>query len=192
MSTNRRVNGKITREYRAWKAMKSRCYSPSMKRLRGYQEKGITVCNEWLHNFDRFLEDMSNCPEGMTLDRIDNDKGYSKENCRWTSFSEQTKNRGNFNKVFTYEGKTLVLKDWARELNMKYSTLYLRIYRTGLSFERAISEDPFNIMLTYKGMLKTLDEWAIITGVPKMIIYDRKRRGWNVDRIFSQKINFKK
>jgi hypothetical protein len=192
MSTIRRINGKRTREYSAWKAMKSRCYSPSMKNYRGYQDKGIIVCDEWLHNFNNFLEDMGICPDNMTLDRIDNDKGYSKDNCRWATRSEQTKNRGNFNKLFTYNNKTQVLKDWARELNIKYTTLYLRIYRSELSCEDAISIDPFNVMLTYKGMLKSLTDWSKITGVPKSTIIDRKRRGWDVNRIFEQKINFKK
>lgn len=188
MATIRRIDNKPTKEYQAWKAMKSRCYSPSTKNHRTYQRKGIIVCSEWLHDFDKFLEDMGNCPDKFSLDRIDNDGIYSKENCRWTTNSEQTKNRGNFNKVFTYNEKSQVLKDWARELGFKYTTLWLRIYRTGLSFEDAIKEDPFDSFIEYNGEKKRIIDWHKSTGIPYQILVDRKRRNWSVDRMFTQKI----
>lgn len=186
MATNRYVNGKRTREYSAWKAMKSRCYSPSSRK--DYKEKGITVCNRWLNSFDNFLDDMGECPEGYTLDRIDNNKGYCKDNCRWADYKTQSGNRGNFNKVFTYKGKSQVLKDWANELGIKYTTLYQRIFRSGLSFEESITEDPFDNLIEYKDEKKTLIEWHRSTGIPYQILIDRKRRGWSVERMFEQEI----
>jgi hypothetical protein len=190
MASSRKINGKITKEYQAWKAMKSRCYSPVNKQT-SYQNKQVIVCEQWKNNFDKFLEDMGKCPEGYSLDRIDNNGNYEPSNCRWSDNSTQSKNRGTFNKVFTYAGKSMVLKDWAKELNINYTTLYQRIYRSGLSFEKAIEEDPFNVFLEYNNEIKSLDEWSKITGIPKSTISDRKRRGWAVNRIFEQKVHLR-
>lgn len=190
MANQRKNNGKITKEYQAWKAMKSRCYSPSNSQ-KNYQSKGVTVCERWQNSFDNFLSDMGKCPEGFSLDRIDNNKNYEPSNCRWANNNDQAKNRGTFNKVFTYAGKSMVLKDWAKELNIKYSTLHRRIYKSKLSFERAIEEDPFNRYLEYKGERKSLEDWSKITGIPKTTISDRKRRGWTIKRIFEQKIRLR-
>ena len=134
-----RINGKITKEYRAWKGMKSRCYSPCNKNMGKYQALNIEVCGRWKNSFDNFMDDMGKCPEGYTLDRIDPTKDYSPENCRWASWKTQSSNRGNFNKVFTYQGKTMILKDWAKHFNIKYTTLYTRMHRGGLSFEDAVN-----------------------------------------------------
>lgn len=126
-------------EYMAWKAMKSRCYSPSATKG-SYRTNGITVCEEWRENFEQFLNDMGEKPSPKhSLDRIDNDKGYSKNNCRWVTQDVQTKNRGKFNRQFTFNGETKVLKDWARHFGIKYTTIYQRIYRSGMSFESAIN-----------------------------------------------------
>jgi hypothetical protein len=186
MTTLRRQNGKITREYSAWKAMKARCYSPSNKKLTGYQNKGIIVCDRWLHSFENFLEDMGKCPENFSLDRIDNDKTYCPENCRWTDDSTQTKNRGNFNLVYTYNGKTQVLKDWAKEFNIKYITLYLRITRSKLSFEEAISEDPFKNLIEYQSKKQTLKEWSKELNIDYQVLVDRKYRGWTIEKMFTE------
>lgn len=191
MATKKRINGKLTKEYQAWKAMKSRCYSPSTKKCRDYQIKGIIVCSEWLNDFDKFLEDMGECPNNLSLDRIDNDKSYYKENCRWTTNSEQAKNRGNFNKVFTYNGKSQVLKDWARELGFKYTTLWNRIYRSKLSFEEAIQENACILLIEYNNMKKRLIDWHKYTGIPYQVLIDRKRRNWSIEKMLTQKVKNK-
>ena len=75
--------------YCTWFSMKYRC-----KKDERYSKRGITVCEEW-NNFENFLKDMGERPEGMSLDRIENDKGYYKENCRWATPLEQSLNRRN-------------------------------------------------------------------------------------------------
>lgn len=82
-----------TRTYISWKSMKDRCYntkSPSYKYC-GYY--GITVCDSWLNSFENFLADMGERPQGKSIDRIDNFKGYSKDNCKWSTVLEQNRNK---------------------------------------------------------------------------------------------------
>lgn len=80
-----------TRTYRSWDAMKQRCLNPNNIAYRYYGERGITICEEWLI-FQNFYRDMGERPVGKTLDRIKNDKGYYKKNCKWSTPKEQANN----------------------------------------------------------------------------------------------------
>jgi hypothetical protein len=79
--------------YRTWCDMKQRCYNPKNWAYKYYGARGITVCDEWKNSFLTFASDMGERPEGMSIDRIDNDKGYSKLNCKWSTKKEQIDNR---------------------------------------------------------------------------------------------------
>ena len=127
-----------SRLYRIYRHMLGRCYNPHDLRYKHYGAKGITVCNEW-KSFEPFAEwaKMSGYSDNLSIDRIDVNKGYSPENCRWATLVEQANNKTN-TKYLTYNGETKSIAEWAKELGMTYKKLYKRIY-VGWDVERALT-----------------------------------------------------
>lgn len=124
--------------FKIWSAMMDRCYRPTNKRYNRYGGRGITVCDRW-HDVNNFIEDMSpNYIKGLQIDRIDNDKGYFLENCRWVTKIEQANNKSN-NIFITFNDKTQTLKQWSRELHIVYGTLVNRI-KNGWPTEKAFTQ----------------------------------------------------
>lgn len=108
-------------EYHVWAEMRARCRNKNNKRYERYGGRGIRVCESWneeIVGFDNFIKDMGRRPDGCSLDRINNDKGYSKENCRWASANIQATNKSNNKKVpgVTYNKKD---KAWLSRLYYK-------------------------------------------------------------------------
>jgi len=136
-------HGKVgSKIYKVWKNMKNRCTNPRTADYKRYGARGIQICKEWLE-FKNFYSDMGNVPSGMTLDRINNDDGYYKENCRWASRKTQAINRTldptkwKGAVTYTVNGETMILPQWARRFNIKVSTLKARI-KNGWSMKRAV------------------------------------------------------
>lgn len=116
-----------TREYKIWKGIIYRCFNPHSNRYSYYAERGITVCDRWRHDFAAFYADMGPRPSPEhTVDRIDNNKGYEPDNCRWATRSEQQRNTRQ-NVRLTKDGLTLTLIEWSERLGIKYDTLRFRI-----------------------------------------------------------------
>lgn len=135
-----------TRFYTIWKGMKNRGSNPNRKDANKYFLKGITVCDEW-KNFEKFKEDMyggyikkSNefGEKNVSIDRIDNDKGYYKENCRWATNSEQSNNIST-NVKLTFNKKTLTISEWSKELKISRDKIDKRLKR-GWSIEKTLTE----------------------------------------------------
>ncbi len=126
-------------EYKAWDAMRYRCYATTCRHFDDYGGRGITVCDRWRNDFAAFLADMGRRPSpGHSLDRIDNDGPYCPENCRWATREEQNNNRRSTTFV-TYGGRTLSVRDWSRLTLIPYPVLKNRLLR-GWGPERAISQ----------------------------------------------------
>ena len=125
--------------FKEWTGIKQRCYNPNERYYYNYGGRGITVCDEWLNNPEAFVNwCLSNgYKKGLTLDRIDNNKGYSPNNCRWTTKKVQANNTRR-NRVITYNNKTHTVAEWADIMNINYDILIHRLAR-GIDFEKAIT-----------------------------------------------------
>lgn len=140
-TANKFDNGKNKPLYQVWINMKQRCGNPNNGRYSDYGGRGITVCARWMV-FENFMEDMGNPPPKHTLDRIDNDKGYSKENCRWASVSTQNKNSRRA-KHITLGKQTMCISDWCRVTDISYGLYKARVKR-GWTQEAALTTPPHN------------------------------------------------
>lgn len=118
--------------YRNWHNMVQRCKRNAV----GYEH--ISVCSRW-QKYDNFYDDMiGSYSDGMSIDRVDNSKGYSPENCRWATPKQQARNRRS-NILLTFNGKTQCMADWADELGIKQSTLRQRLVAYGWTVEEALT-----------------------------------------------------
>lgn len=116
-----------TPEYKAWEAAKQRCLNPAAPEYCNYGARGITFAEEWVHDFLAFFRHIGKRPAGLSIDRIDNDKGYQPGNVRWATTKQQFYNRRN-SVLVTHLGETLSLKDWAVRTGISESTLRVRYY----------------------------------------------------------------
>jgi hypothetical protein len=128
---------KGTKIYQSWQGMKARCYNKNHKSYSRYGGRGITVCCRWRCSFDNFYMDMGHPLRGATLDRIDNDGPYSKENCRWATILDQANNREN-TRIYTWAGETLSIRQWERKLGFKPGVLWRRLTTSKMPFFLAI------------------------------------------------------
>ena len=101
--------------------MLQRCFNPNSPWYHRYGGRGVTCPDSW-RRFEGFLNDMGVRPVGKTLDRLDNDKPYSKENCAWRSRRDQANNRSS-NVVIEWEGQRMTLAQWADHLGVPRTTL---------------------------------------------------------------------
>jgi hypothetical protein len=129
--------GKKTRTYHIWCLMRQRCYDTNNPAYPDYGGRGITVCDRWLESFENFYEDMGDCPKGMTIERVDNDDGYYKDNCKWVTRKEQCSNRRS-NIWLTLRGERKTMSQWADKLGIKHGTLSYR-HCQGWSDERILT-----------------------------------------------------
>lgn len=115
-------NKKVSPEWQSWRTMRSRCYRTKDCSYKNYGGRGITVCDRWKNSFENFLEDMGKCPENCTLDRIDSNKNYEPENCRWATGIQQGNNRRNNTRII-HNGISKTITEWAREMGVSWTTI---------------------------------------------------------------------
>ena len=129
------VGRKTTKEFRAWSAIINRCRKPNTKSFEDYGGRGIDVCDDWFNSYEKFLDDMGRSPKPyLSIDRIDNDKGYYKENCRWATLKQQAANKRS-NIWVEYNGERKIISEWEIELKVPYSTLNKKL-KNWQSFDR--------------------------------------------------------
>lgn len=136
MNTSHGWSGTAT--YESWKAMNKRCSNKNSPDYPDYGGRGIAVCPQW-QKFEAFLADMGPRPEGMTIERNNNQLGYSKSNCKWATPVEQANNKRT-NTMITCGGVTKTLTQWCREMGLNYQTIQGRIQDKKWSPERAFTQ----------------------------------------------------
>lgn len=121
--------------YQRWAAMIDRCENPDRNGFHNYGGRGVRVCAKWRESFVDFLHDMGDCPKGLTIERIDNNRGYEPGNCKWATRKEQGRNRRS-NTVVTVRGFTGCLKAACEHFGISYDRVRRRL-KDGWSIERA-------------------------------------------------------
>lgn len=135
-------------EYRIYHGMLNRCYDETNSSFRLYGGRGITVCQTWRNSFSAFLSDMGNRPSRKhTLERIDNDKGYSPDNCVWATRSKQANNKRT-NHTLTWNGETATVMEWHRRTGLHWQTILRRIH-SGWPPELVLTAAPGSVRKTH-------------------------------------------
>lgn len=173
--------------YQVWCSFRRRCNSPTDAAYKNYGGRGIGYAPEWddYLTFERWaFENGYKQDVGLTLERIDVNKGYTPENCCWASRKRQSNNKRN-NLYFTLDGVTHTLAEWCEIYKVPYSRVDARMNALGWSFEDALFKDrcfPIHT-ITYKGKTKTTKEWSEITGLSTNLIRSRLKNGWTPEEI---------
>lgn len=127
--------------YKIYYRIIRRCYDKKDVSYKNYGQRGIVVCSLWKEDFYNFYNWAINngYKKGLSIDRIDNNYGYSPDNCRWATAKEQSNNKRN-NIIVEWKGEQHTLKQWAEILNVNYKKLWERTQKRGWSFEKAITK----------------------------------------------------
>lgn len=176
------------RIYRTWKGMKRRCENEDDERYASYGGRGIKICDEWqdVITFNDWAQN-NGYNENLTIDRIDVNGNYEPSNCRWATWSEQSKNKQNTIRV-EYNGKTQSIDEWCEELNLNPNTIRNRYYECGIRPPYLFNKESLNPKnshyLTHEGKTQTITEWAKEIGIKPKTLAERVRRKIEQPRLF--------
>lgn len=174
-----------TRTHRIWAGMIQRCTNPKTKHFRHYGARGITVCERW-NDFMNFLADMGRCPDGHSIERKDNDLGYSPENCCWLPVEKQQQNRRG-NTYVEIDGEKLCVEEAARRLGIKGPTLRYRLQK---SVSKPALDAPVlpgkTKLVTFNGETLSMKQWAERLGIGRAALSMRFKYGWSIERALGE------
>lgn len=186
-----------TRMYRTWLHMKERCGNPNNNRYYAYGARGIKVCDEWINSFHAFFKwaIANGYAEDLTIDRIDSNGNYCPDNCRWVDIKTQQNNKRT-NRRIEFNGRTLTLAEWAKEIGLSDRTILFRLNKGMkpeeiLTAKKTTAQEAQKMALesrkrnknyhsiTINGEEKSLTEWADCFHISRKTVVSRIHRGWD-------------
>lgn len=172
-------------EHRAWSSMKYRCTNPNAHNWADYGGRGIEVCDRWMASFESFYADMGPRPDGCSLDRIDNSKGYYPDNCRWANDKQQAHNRRG-SRIVEYDGELVAVAELERRFGLNKGVILARL-KMGWDIERAVSEPALDKKPSHMVFGESLTTKDIVDkyGVSRQMFNYRLRDGWTAEQIVS-------
>jgi len=193
-----KIVGENPIEARTLSNMHKRCTDAALHNYHRYGGRGLRVCHRWRYTekgLRNFISDLGKRPDGSSIERIDNDVGYTcgkckecrekgwPENCRWASAKEQARNRSS-SRVISRGDESRTLAEWAEMTGIHPTVISYRIDQLGWTIEDALSrkEDGRVRTLTALGKTRTLKEWSKITGISAAQLSNRLQQGWSPKR----------
>lgn len=177
-------NNEKNRTYCSWQSMVDRCGNSKNPKYYRYGGRGVSVCVNWCGEFGfvNFLNDMGERPPNKTLDRIDNDKGYCKENCRWATKKEQMRNREN-TLYINYHGENVSIAELAERFGL-YNSLVAQRIKKGWDIDKVCTEEIKKpTTYTYMDKEYTIKELSALTSViSESGLRKRLLAGWDVEK----------
>lgn len=180
-------------EYNIWVLMIKRCTNINDKRYNRYGGRGITVCKRWLKSFENFYLDMGARPSvNYSIDRIDNNKGYSPKNCRWVTQKQQSRNTSR-NLYLVDNGEKIIASDFEKKYKLYRGSVYY-LFKSGLSLKQIVDKAKNGLIGKNKcnlnGEKRTIKYWAIKYGICASYFYQKYRELKSVEKclIFFKKI----
>ena len=177
-----------------WRNMLQRCYNPKVPSYKLYGLRGIQVCDAWKASFSQFREDMTpGYSPKLTLDRIDNNSNYCKENCRWATMKEQSNNTRR-NRWVVVNGEKMTASEAAVRYGVSKQLFHLRVYKMGWTPDKAATTPPDakkqptrerKSYVEVQGERMNLKQACEKYGISKMTVYSRIKRGLDIDAVFT-------
>lgn len=187
-----------------WRAMRDRCLNKNAKYFYLYGGAGITICARWLEpkgvGFDNFVADMGTRPPPdpirgrFSLDRVNNDSGYSKANCRWTDGKTQARNKSN-NRILEWNGQDYCLADLAEQAGVSQTVFSSRL-RANWDLDKIMTTAAVSYVergpmtLQHAGREHTLEGWALQRDIPSTEVRARLLAGWEVNQALDTPAGF--
>lgn len=179
--------------YRIWKRMRTRCNNPNTGNdARDYMQRGIKVCKRW-DKFENFYSDMGECPPGHSIERINNNRGYSPKNCKWIPLFDQASNTRR--SVFiTYKGARKTISQWERHLGFNQGVLKRRLLNKWPVKKAIITLPRIRIPknIRFRSQVRILAEWANYLKINYSVLHARLYTlNWSVKKAFTTPVRNK-